>query len=149
VKLRADKTDDNPEADQLLEELGNSARSIPYLAVFCSNRPAQPFTLRDVYTKADVLRILAACQGTATSPPAVSSSGRSSSPSAATEASPTAAPASIAPTAARPAAKDQVKASAPAKTKPGADVWQPFDIARFRERRAAGRPVIVDWTADW
>ena len=34
VTLRADKTVDAPEVDQLLVELGNSARSIPYLAIY-------------------------------------------------------------------------------------------------------------------
>lgn len=142
MKLRADKTDDNPEADQLLEELGNSARSIPYLAVFCASRPAQPFTLRDLYTKGDVLRILAACQpGTA-----AGSSGGAGAPLPTTKSAQLPANDPGRPRPPNPT-KDQAKSNATAKH--AASIWQPFDIARFRERRAAGRPVIVDWTADW
>ena len=34
VTLLADKTHDAPEVDQLLVELGNTARTIPYMAIF-------------------------------------------------------------------------------------------------------------------
>ena len=61
VTLRADLTDENPEANELLEKLGNRGRSIPYLAVFPAGKPNQPRVLADVYTKKDVLNILADC----------------------------------------------------------------------------------------
>ena len=37
VALKADMTGDAPEAEKLLVELGNSARTIPYLAIFPGN----------------------------------------------------------------------------------------------------------------
>ncbi|MBI1914098.1 MAG: thioredoxin family protein [Planctomycetes bacterium] len=61
VALRADITEDNPEAYALLEELGNSAHSIPFLAVFCPDRPKQPRVLADWFTREDLLTILSAC----------------------------------------------------------------------------------------
>jgi thiol:disulfide interchange protein DsbD len=30
-----------------------------------------------------------------------------------------------------------------------ADVWQPYDAARVRELTAAGRPLLIDFTASW
>jgi thiol:disulfide interchange protein len=59
VTLRADVTEDNPEAYALLEELGNSAHSIPFLAVFPGDKPNQPRVLADWFTKEDLLQILA------------------------------------------------------------------------------------------
>ncbi len=66
VALRADVTNDNPEAYVLLEGLGNPAHSIPFLAVFCSELPNQPRVLADWFTKEDLMKILAECPGPGT-----------------------------------------------------------------------------------
>lgn len=50
VVLRADKTEPNPAADELLRKLGNSATSIPYYAVFHPQNPAQPTVLDGIFT---------------------------------------------------------------------------------------------------
>ena len=42
-----------------MEELGNSAHSIPFLAVFPGDKPKRPHVLADWFTKDDLLRILA------------------------------------------------------------------------------------------
>lgn len=49
VALKADKTESNPEADQLLRQLGNSAASIPFYAVFPADNPTEPILLDGVY----------------------------------------------------------------------------------------------------
>ena len=49
VALRADKTEPNPEADQLLRQLGNSAASIPFYAFFSRENPRVPTLLDGVY----------------------------------------------------------------------------------------------------
>ncbi|MBI3466435.1 MAG: thioredoxin family protein, partial [Planctomycetes bacterium] len=61
VTLRADMTTENPEASAFLEKLGNRGHSIPYLAIFCADKPNEPRVLADVYTKQQVLDILAEC----------------------------------------------------------------------------------------
>ena len=43
----------------MLEELGNTAHSIPFLAVFPADKPNQPRVLADWFTKEDLLQILA------------------------------------------------------------------------------------------
>ncbi len=45
----------------MLDELANPAHSIPFLAVFCANKPDQPRVLADWFTKEDLLKILSAC----------------------------------------------------------------------------------------
>ena len=42
-----------------MEQLGNSAHSIPFLAVFPGNKPNEPRVLADWFTKEDLLQILA------------------------------------------------------------------------------------------
>lgn len=59
--MRADVTEDNPEAYVLMEGVGNPAHSIPFLAVFCSQLPNQPRVLADWFTKEDLLSILSGC----------------------------------------------------------------------------------------
>lgn len=61
--FRADITKDDLEAYALLEDLGNPAHSIPYLAIYCGNNPDKPRVLADLYTKEDVLEILNECPG--------------------------------------------------------------------------------------
>ncbi|MEM6472088.1 MAG: thioredoxin family protein [Planctomycetota bacterium] len=53
VALRADKTEANPEVDELLRKLGNSAASIPFYAVFPADAPNQPVLLDGVYHSPD------------------------------------------------------------------------------------------------
>ncbi len=57
--MKADVTRDNPEAYALLDDLGNVAHSIPFLAVFTGDNPDQPRILRDLFSKDDLLAILA------------------------------------------------------------------------------------------
>ncbi|HMF12130.1 MAG TPA: hypothetical protein VKE94_07480 [Gemmataceae bacterium] len=61
VTLRADLTEDNPEANELLERLGNPGHSIPFLAVFPGDNPNKPRVLADVYTKGQLRDLLAQC----------------------------------------------------------------------------------------
>jgi thiol:disulfide interchange protein len=61
VTLRADITKDDIEAYALLDDLGNTAHSIPFLAVFCGDKPNEPRVLSDVFTKDDLLKILDEC----------------------------------------------------------------------------------------
>ena len=41
-----------------MDELGNVAHSIPYLAVFQADNPNEPQILRDLFSKDDLLAIL-------------------------------------------------------------------------------------------
>ena len=50
VGLLADKTEPNQEADKLLRQLGNSAASIPFYAVFSADNPTQPSLLDGIFT---------------------------------------------------------------------------------------------------
>ena len=58
VTMKADVTKDNPKAYALMDELGNVAHSIPFLAVFSADNPHQPQILRDFFSKDDLLGIL-------------------------------------------------------------------------------------------
>ncbi len=59
ILLLADITRSNPEAEQLMENLGS--RSIPFLAIFPPGDTFRsPFCLRDIYSEDDVLRALEA-----------------------------------------------------------------------------------------
>jgi thiol:disulfide interchange protein len=58
VRLRADITNDNPVATELLDRLGS--RAIPVLAVFAPARPTAPTVLRDLYSRGDVEAALTA-----------------------------------------------------------------------------------------
>jgi len=45
VTLKADKTHPAPEVDELLEQLGNKSRSIPFYAIFPANNPNKPILI--------------------------------------------------------------------------------------------------------
>jgi len=51
--LKADKTTDAPEIDQLLKALGNNNTQIPYYAVFPAENPNQPQTYSGLFFSAD------------------------------------------------------------------------------------------------
>jgi thiol:disulfide interchange protein len=57
VAIRADKTQTSPEIDQLLVELGNTGRGIPYYAVF-PGRGGEPITFDGLITQQQVLDAL-------------------------------------------------------------------------------------------
>ena len=57
IAIRADRTDESPDVDQLLIELGNSARSIPYVAIYPANG-AEPILLDGIITQSQILREL-------------------------------------------------------------------------------------------
>ena len=50
IAIKADKTEPNPAADELLRRLGNSAASIPFYAVFPAGRPNEPVLLDGIYS---------------------------------------------------------------------------------------------------
>ncbi len=50
VTLRADKTEANPEVDEMLRLLGNRAGSIPFYAVFPAHDPGKPILLDGIFT---------------------------------------------------------------------------------------------------
>ena len=58
VTLKADVTKDNPDAYALMEELGNTAGSIPFLAVFSPDDPTNPGILRDLFSRKDLIALL-------------------------------------------------------------------------------------------
>ena len=49
VPLKADKTHAAPEADALLQALGNQNKSIPFYAIFPAGRPNEPILLDGVF----------------------------------------------------------------------------------------------------
>ena len=51
--LKADKTTDAPEIDQLLKALGNRNTQIPFYAVFPAETPNQPQTYSGLFFSAD------------------------------------------------------------------------------------------------
>lgn len=51
--LKADKTADAPEIDQLLKALGNNNTQIPFYAVFPADTPNQPQTYSGLFFSAD------------------------------------------------------------------------------------------------
>ncbi len=55
--LKADKTDPAPEVDELLVELGNEAKAIPYVAIFPADG-SQPILLEGFITQQQVLDAL-------------------------------------------------------------------------------------------
>lgn len=57
VVLKADKTHEAPEVDELLEELGNSATSIPFYAVYPADG-AEPIVFSGPITQSYVLDVL-------------------------------------------------------------------------------------------
>lgn len=48
--LKADMTHSAPEAEQMLQALGNKGGSIPFYAVFPADRPNEPILLDGVFT---------------------------------------------------------------------------------------------------
>ncbi len=57
VAIKADKTHDSPEIDQLLKELGNEGAVIPYLAIF-PGTGGDPITFDGPITQQQVLDAL-------------------------------------------------------------------------------------------
>lgn len=57
VAIKADKTQKSPEIDQLLVELGNAGRVIPYYAIY-PGRGGDPITFGGLITKQQVLDAL-------------------------------------------------------------------------------------------
>jgi thiol:disulfide interchange protein len=56
--LLADKTNDSPEIDALLAELGNPTGSIPYLVIFPGSNPEQPIILPNLVSQSEILRAI-------------------------------------------------------------------------------------------
>ena len=54
VAIKADKTQESPEIDQLLVELGNTGRGIPFYAVY-PGRGGDPITFDGLITQQQVL----------------------------------------------------------------------------------------------
>jgi thiol:disulfide interchange protein len=54
--IKADFTQENPEAESLLSHLGS--RSIPFLAIFPGDDPYRPIIMRDIVEKNDLVRAL-------------------------------------------------------------------------------------------
>jgi len=50
IAIKADKTEPNAPVDDLLRQLGNSAASIPFYAVFPAGRPTEPVLLDGLYS---------------------------------------------------------------------------------------------------
>ena len=59
VFMVADITRKRPVEEELMSRLGS--RSIPFLGIFPGDNPRNPFVLRDIYSKSDVLKILDLC----------------------------------------------------------------------------------------
>jgi len=57
IALRADKTRDAPEVDELLVELGNPGLGIPYVAIFPGDG-SEPITIDGVITQAKIMELL-------------------------------------------------------------------------------------------
>jgi len=57
VAIKADKTQKSPEIDQLLVELGNAGRVIPYYAIY-PGHGGDPITFGGLITKQQVLDAL-------------------------------------------------------------------------------------------
>lgn len=57
--MRADLTDANPPAQALLDSLGGKA--IPFLVIFCGDKPDEPRVLEGIYTKSDLFKALDQC----------------------------------------------------------------------------------------
>ena len=57
VTLKADKTEDSPEIDALLVELGNNARTIPFYAIF-PRGGGEPILMSNLITQDQVLEAL-------------------------------------------------------------------------------------------
>ncbi len=53
VMLKADKTKNPPEIDDLLLKLGNPTRQIPFYAIFPAGRANQPIVMDGLYASPD------------------------------------------------------------------------------------------------
>jgi thiol:disulfide interchange protein len=58
VFLVADLTEDNPEANKLLEALGNKGHTLPFVAVFPAGDPNRPILMDGLITQKQVLTAL-------------------------------------------------------------------------------------------
>ena len=58
VTLKADVTRRNPEAYELMSELGHDAATIPFFVLFPPDNPANPRTHPALFTKEDMLEFL-------------------------------------------------------------------------------------------
>jgi hypothetical protein len=61
VAMRADVTEPSLSIDAyaLMEDLGNSAKNVPFLAIFPADRPDQPHIFKEeLYTKEDLLKLI-------------------------------------------------------------------------------------------
>ena len=142
-------TETNPEAEALLEELGNAAKSIPYVALFSHDAPDQPRTLRDLFT---VETLLGELDRIAASEPPGSRQRKqvASRSSDGEQAQPESPP--------EPSAQDETvrspdeRPASPTVTSSQKNetlTWRPFDLAEIKKLRQQGQSLIVDWTADW
>ena len=60
--MKADVTKYNDEAYALLKRLDNEAQTIPYFALFLRDDPSRPLLHPDLFTRADMLKFLAAAE---------------------------------------------------------------------------------------
>ena len=58
--MKADVTKHNQEAYELITRLDNEAQTIPYFALFLRDDPDHPRLHPDLFTRADMLKFLAA-----------------------------------------------------------------------------------------
>jgi hypothetical protein len=58
VALKADKTEEAPEIDQLLGALGNKSGTIPFYAIFPAGKPNQPILMDGILTPARIAEAL-------------------------------------------------------------------------------------------
>ncbi len=143
VRLRADMTDENPEAAALLEELGNVAKSIPFVAVYSWTDPDKPFTLADVFTRETLLKVLEQVAPSKPAPPTVAQAQGGVLPAPGTNGA-----------ASEPSDSQDETAQAPEASggeheANADDVWRPFSVEKVKALRSRGIPLVVDWTADW
>jgi thiol:disulfide interchange protein len=54
----ADLTQDNPEANALLELLGNKGKTLPFVAIFPAENPNKPILLDGLITQRQILKAL-------------------------------------------------------------------------------------------
>ncbi len=145
-------TETNPDAEDLLQELGNTAKSIPFVALFSHKAPDSPITLRDFFTVKTLLMQLD--QIAPSQPPDHLDQQGSRKGFVETSVQPTDSAATAADGSEQPAASKQARpekvAAAKRSSASGEDLeWRPFDLAEIRKLRQQGMNLIVDWTADW
>jgi hypothetical protein len=157
AKLKADMTVNNPDAEQMLDKLGNHAHAIPYLALFTPKQPDRPITFEGWYTKADLLERIR--QLPVSKPQPLSGRTERQLPPEApdgaerlpiTLSSQSAAPprlaSELAPKGTRPSpATLPLPSASPTESLS----WRPFDPKSIEEFRAKRVNLLIDWTADW